>query len=275
MLANSGALRLSSDIATEFGGATPVKMSNYYAGNNSGYVLTGKANGTNVAMVSTGAIKFSEFYGTFKSLVITYSTAGNFTHTVANGSTTLNAYSISGSGGGGGGQLLSGKGGYVWVGGGGGSGGANIMLSKAVVGAQTFSVNVGTGGAAGSQTLGGGTIGGAGTAGASSNLRGGIWGAVVPSSGGGGGGSGASGVNAPGGTAGTGLTPGITGNTGGAGRGGYGISVGATEPTGPFIRVAGSGGSANGTGGGNGGCMSSNTDTPGAGAVGLVVLVFR
>ncbi len=272
MLQNSGAISLA-DIQTEMGGANPITINEYYTGNSNGYVLTAKANGTNVSLVSTGAIKFSDFYGVFKSLVITYSTPGTFTQTVANGAVLLNTYAISGSGGGGGGHLVAGKGGSVFAGGGGGSGGANIMLSKAVVGSQTFSVNVGTGGVGGATST---TTGVAGTAGASSNLRGGIWGAVIPSSGGGGGGAGGgTTATGAGGAAGTGLTVGIAGNTGGAGMGGYGISVGATDITGPFIRAAGSGGSANGTGGGNGGCKTLNTDPSGNGANGLVVLVFR
>lgn len=59
-LQTSGAITLA-DIQTEFGGANPISLSEYYAGG--AYVPAGTS-GTNGAVPSSGAISLSNFYGT-------------------------------------------------------------------------------------------------------------------------------------------------------------------------------------------------------------------
>jgi hypothetical protein len=59
-LQTSGAIDLGQ-IQTEFGGANPISISEYYAG--AGYVPSGTS-GTNGAVPSSGTISFSSFYGT-------------------------------------------------------------------------------------------------------------------------------------------------------------------------------------------------------------------
>lgn len=57
---SSGALALSA-IQTEFGGANPISMSEYYAG---GTHVPSGTSGVNGAVPTTGAISVSKFYGT-------------------------------------------------------------------------------------------------------------------------------------------------------------------------------------------------------------------
>lgn len=59
-LQTSGAITLA-EIQTEFGGANPISMSEYYAGG--AYVPSGTS-GTNGAVPTSGQISFSQFYGT-------------------------------------------------------------------------------------------------------------------------------------------------------------------------------------------------------------------
>ena len=59
-LQTSGAISLS-DIQTEFGGANPIGLNEYYAGGS--YVPTGTT-GTNGAVPSSGTISLWNFYGT-------------------------------------------------------------------------------------------------------------------------------------------------------------------------------------------------------------------
>lgn len=59
-LQTSGAITLAQ-IQTEFGGADPISMSEYYAGG--AYVPSGTS-GTNGAVPTSGQISFSQFYGT-------------------------------------------------------------------------------------------------------------------------------------------------------------------------------------------------------------------
>lgn len=63
-LQTSGAISLAQ-IQTEFGGASPIALSEYYAGG--GYVPAG-ASGSNGAVPASGAIALSKFYGTSKVL---------------------------------------------------------------------------------------------------------------------------------------------------------------------------------------------------------------
>lgn len=59
-LQTSGAITLAQ-IQTEFGGANPISMNEYYAGG--AYVPSGTS-GTNGAVPTSGQISFSQFYGT-------------------------------------------------------------------------------------------------------------------------------------------------------------------------------------------------------------------
>lgn len=59
-LQSSGAISLSQ-IQTEFGGANPIGMSEYYAG---GANVPGSTSGVNGAVPASGAISVSKFYGT-------------------------------------------------------------------------------------------------------------------------------------------------------------------------------------------------------------------
>jgi len=64
-LPTSGALAFSN-IQTEFGGANPIALSEYYAGG--AYVPAGTS-GTNGAVPASGAISVSKFYGTSQTVV--------------------------------------------------------------------------------------------------------------------------------------------------------------------------------------------------------------
>lgn len=58
----------ASAIQTEFGGANPIAISEYYAGGT--YVPSGTANATSVAIPTTGQIAFSNFSGATSLLVL-------------------------------------------------------------------------------------------------------------------------------------------------------------------------------------------------------------
>ena len=78
-----------SQIQTEFGGANPISMSEYYAGGS--YVGSGTANATSVAIPTSGAISFSNFSGasaiqtyysgTLTQAYYTFSSSGTFSTT--------------------------------------------------------------------------------------------------------------------------------------------------------------------------------------------------
>lgn len=72
-LPSSGALSLSA-IQTEFGGANPISISEYYAGG--GYVPAGTS-GTYGAVPSSGAISFQKFYGTQNGFTFNATIASN------------------------------------------------------------------------------------------------------------------------------------------------------------------------------------------------------
>ena len=59
-LQTSGAISLSQ-VQTEFGGANPISMSEYYAG---GANVPGSTSGVNGAVPTSGAISMSKFFGT-------------------------------------------------------------------------------------------------------------------------------------------------------------------------------------------------------------------
>ena len=59
-LQSSGAISLSQ-VQTEFGGANPISMSEYYAG---GANVPGSTSGVNGAVPASGTISISKFYGT-------------------------------------------------------------------------------------------------------------------------------------------------------------------------------------------------------------------
>lgn len=112
---SSGSLSFNTDIVGEFGGSVPHSMSEYYSG------------GANVpsgvtGVPSSGAIDFSDFYGTSNAFDVTYyvvgaggggggagntsgdGTSGGTTSISGSGFTTVSA---TGGGGGGGGYRLS------------------------------------------------------------------------------------------------------------------------------------------------------------------------
>jgi len=74
-----------SQIQTEFGGSNPISISEYYAG--AGYVGSGTANATSVAIPTSGTISFANFSGA--SAIQTYY-SGTITQ-------TYNTYSSSGA----------------------------------------------------------------------------------------------------------------------------------------------------------------------------------
>lgn len=67
-LPTSGVISLA-DIQTEFGGANPISINEYYAGGT--YVASGTS-GTNGAVPSSGQISFSQFYGTSSGPVVNF-----------------------------------------------------------------------------------------------------------------------------------------------------------------------------------------------------------
>lgn len=71
-LQSSGALSLSQ-IQTEFGGANPIGMSEYYAG---GANVPGGTSGVNGAVPTSGTISMSKFYGTSDVPAVSFSPSG-------------------------------------------------------------------------------------------------------------------------------------------------------------------------------------------------------
>lgn len=69
VLQASGAISLN-DLQTEFGGSNPTSLSEYYAGATPLLTPSG-ARGINGAIPTTGAIKFSQFYGYKDTQVVT------------------------------------------------------------------------------------------------------------------------------------------------------------------------------------------------------------
>jgi hypothetical protein len=96
-LQTSGAITLAQ-IQTEFGGANPISMSEYYAGG--AYVPAGTS-GTNGAVPSSGQISFSQFYGTSDFVPGSQSFTSSGSFVVPTGTTTL-TIEVWGAGGEGG-----------------------------------------------------------------------------------------------------------------------------------------------------------------------------
>ena len=108
-LPTSGTITLKQ-IITEFGGPTPSTLRQYLAGGS--YVPAGTANGTGIAIPSSGTIDLRHFYGATKFTNVTYTYVGTATdttgtQTIPAGATKL-VIEIWGGGGGGGGALLLG-----------------------------------------------------------------------------------------------------------------------------------------------------------------------
>ena len=66
---SSGSLSFNTDIVGEFGGSTPHSLSEYYSGGDN--VPSGVTD-----VPSSGAIDFSDFYGTSKTVTVTYRIIG-------------------------------------------------------------------------------------------------------------------------------------------------------------------------------------------------------
>jgi hypothetical protein len=135
-----------SQIQGEFGGANPIKLSEYYAGG--GYVHTGTPKITDGN--TGGSIAISQFYGASSVLssgIITAS--GTYTMPLISGQTvTAHIIAIGGGGGGGGGSGRTFSYGY-WHGGGGGGGGGYSIASINLSYPDVLHITIGAGGAAG------------------------------------------------------------------------------------------------------------------------------
>jgi hypothetical protein len=91
-LQTSGAISLAN-VATEFGGATPHSLSEYYAG---GGLVPAGTSGTNGAVPSSGQIALSNFYGT--SNVLKYVAVGYTNSTSGTAQQNRRIYTITSSG---------------------------------------------------------------------------------------------------------------------------------------------------------------------------------
>lgn len=153
-LPTSGPLTLT-DIQTEFGGANPIGLNEYYAGGT--YVPAGTT-GTYGAVPSSGEISIRNFYGTsnippFVPVTRTYTSGTGATETVPTGA-TLVVITVDGGGG---------AGGYnATTQGGGGGGGSQAIKTIAVAGGDTFTYTVGAS-VTGRTTQGSGSNGNAST----------------------------------------------------------------------------------------------------------------
>ena len=276
---SSGPLSFTT-IQTEFGGANPIGLNEYYAGG--AYVPAGTT-GTNGAVPSSGALSINKFYGTTAVVrgCATYTTAGVYTWVAPAGVTKVSVLVIAGGG-------LGGNSGFCgcegWGGGGGGGGGGLQYRNNYTVtpgssytvtlygGSSTYNSFIGTCvvGAQGGQNGLGGGVGGAGGVRGSYTACGG----VVP--GGQSGGNGGRGLIAGGSTTfavggGGGGGPGYTG-FGGNGSNGNSGSNGSAGAGGGGGGGAGPNGSCNEScnrrnGGGGGGTGAYGAGSSGAGGV--------
>ncbi|MGB0141438.1 MAG: hypothetical protein ACPF8W_00035 [Luminiphilus sp.] len=177
---SSGSLSFNTDIVGEFGGSTPHSLSEYYRG------------GDNVPSAvtdipSSGAIDFSDFYGTSNALTVTYHVVGaggggggaGRTDSAATGGTGgstsvsgsgITTITATGGGGGTGGLRVSGVSGGDTV----NAGGAGVTIGGVERGAGGDSAfNQGGGDDTEHSGGGGGGAGGAGTSGGGSDGTGG------------------------------------------------------------------------------------------------------
>jgi len=96
-LPTSGPLSLA-DIQTEFGGANPISLNEYYAG---GAFVPAGTSGTNGPVPSSGAISISSFYGTSAIIPFgeaVYTTPGTYSYVVPAGITSICAVAVGGGG---------------------------------------------------------------------------------------------------------------------------------------------------------------------------------
>ena len=230
-LPTSGPLTLAN-IQTEFGGANPIGLNEYYAGG--AYVPSGTT-GTYGAVPSSGAISIRNFYGTSAiiqgSAVYGTAGAGCYSWVVPAGVTSVSVVVIGGGGGGNAGVSQGGSG-----------GGLGYKNNITVVPGTSHQVTVGTGGAG--KTPSGGTPAGGGY-----SRFWAVGGAIITTGFGGSFGSTAGGsyTGDGGGNGGTGGAGNCAG--GGGGAGGYAGAGGV----GRGCRLAGAAGSGGGSGGGGGG----------------------
>lgn len=89
-LQSSGAISLSQ-VQTEFGGANPISMSEYYAG---GANVPGATSGVNGAVPASGAISMSKFYGTADAAAFTPD-GGTFNNPVGLEAISANTVSVT------------------------------------------------------------------------------------------------------------------------------------------------------------------------------------
>ena len=200
----SGPLALT-DIQTEFGGANPIGLNEYYAG---GANVPAGTSGTYGAVPSSGQISIQNFYGTSKAVPgqQAYTTAGTYTFVVPTGITSISTVTV-------------GPGSKTTDGGAGG--GLSYVNNTSVTPGESLSVRVGSPGSSSYLKRSTTSLVEASAAGGSSG------GSPVVGTGGtgGGGGSGAQ-LGGAGGAAGYSGTGGVGGSNGskngGAGAGGAG-----------------------------------------------------
>lgn len=248
-LPSTGPLSLSQ-IKGEFGGNTPPKLGDYYAGGS--FVAPGTS-GVNGAVPSSGALAFSKFLGTTAFSPVTHSyTSSSGTETVPTGAgkVVITVWGHAGAGG-------AGDGGSNCGGGGGGEG-ATSQKTLTVSGGETFSYNVNNPGTTS-------TVTGPGT---SMSCTPGIQGGNAdglgdPGTGSAGGGASGGDTNTPGNPGSDGDSSGDGGNGGGV-NGGNGGSGGT--PGSPGVSPSGAGDPS----GGGGGAGSSS----GSGAAGGARITF-
>lgn len=221
-------------IQTEFGGVTPVSISDYYQGAPSGYVTS--VNYIPPGQIPTsGPIAFSMFHGVTKLNYVIFYSSG--TYTVPPGVTEVQVLAVGG-GGGGGGPLAN-----TAEGAGGGGGGAVVLTRTIpVTPSSVLNVTVGAGGAGGTDNRG--TSGGFST-----------FASLVTALGGGSGGGGGSTAR-----------PGASGGSGGGGCG-LGGATGGGSIASPAIQ--GEGMQAFGQPGGRGGQFSPGGGGGGAWEIGF------
>lgn len=141
-LPSSGTITLAQ-IQTEFGGANPIGLNEYYKG---GAYVTTSDNAPNVP--TSGTISLSNFWGasknTFTPVLRTYTSGTAVTETAPTGASNV-LIAVWGGGGGGGGGYDDSEFGYP-VNGCGGGGGAYCESSYSISGGQTLTYTVGFGG---------------------------------------------------------------------------------------------------------------------------------
>ena len=267
----SGPLSMT-DIQTEFGGANPIGLNEYYAG---GANVPAGTSGTFGAVPSSGAISIQNFYGTAKAVPFetVFSAPGTYSWIAPADAASVSVVAVGGGGGGGPGFLSC----YAYGGLGASGGGLGYRNNITVVPGTSYTVVVGAGGAPRtnpnnrnpgfeSYFISTATVRGGGAAGGSScvNSPGGTFtgdgggdggrGFGFSCSVGSGGGGGAGGYSGSGGNgANTGASTASTGGGGGGGGRGFNAVAGGGGGGGTGLYGLG----ANGTAGANG---PANTD---------------